>query len=198
MVEKIIMICWCFSVYTWLDQECTMTSFLLQRVEEECVTAKKLKQAKSPMCTINRTHLPKVCHSTILNLTTHCYSCNQLDVSIQAYRLTSSGYTGMVLGPSWCNGLCFVMLSMPESQRGLRSLSVKLLSFSLVNLHTSYNSTRSAIYSTHRWFCFHHAKNRKLHALPLPSTIKQYHHALNWMSKCNCTNYTIWEYFQRM
>ena len=37
--------------------------------------------------------------------------------------------------------------------------------------HTSYNSTRCAIYSTCERFCFHHSQNKKLHALP-PIPIK--------------------------
>ena len=84
------------------------------------------------------------------------------------------------------------MLSTPDSSKGSRSLSVKLLSFSLVKRgpyptdkpptrlfcsyfysrfhpHTSYNSTGCAIYSTRGRFCFHHGQNRKLHALPPPS-----------------------------
>ena len=40
------------------NQERMMTSFLLLREEEERVTAKKSKQAESPACTKNRTHLP--------------------------------------------------------------------------------------------------------------------------------------------
>ena len=35
-----------------------MTSFLLRREEEEHVTARNWKQAESPACTKNRTHLP--------------------------------------------------------------------------------------------------------------------------------------------
>ena len=42
----------------WRCQERMMTSFLLRREEEERVTAKNSKQAESPACTENRTHLP--------------------------------------------------------------------------------------------------------------------------------------------
>ena len=41
-----------------------------------------------------------------------------------------------------------------------------------LHLHTSYNSTGCAIYSTRERFRFHHGQNRKLHALPPPSQIK--------------------------
>ena len=45
---------------------------LLQREEEERVTAKNLKQAESPVCTKNRTHVPTSLqfhdHKTLLGL----------------------------------------------------------------------------------------------------------------------------------
>ena len=48
---------------------------LLGREEEECVTAEKLKQAESPVCTENRTHLHISCSSTFHDFATQCYPC---------------------------------------------------------------------------------------------------------------------------
>ena len=86
----------------------------------------------------------------------------------------------------------FCGATTPDSRRSPGSLLVKLLSFScqligpqLLQLlshfhpHTSCNSTRCAIYSTRRRFCFHHSTDRKLHILPLPSAS-----AIKRMSSC--------------
>ena len=60
-----------------------MPSFSLRMEEEECVTAKNLKQAESPTCTKIEHTIPKVHSSTIYDLTTHHYPRNQQDVSTQ-------------------------------------------------------------------------------------------------------------------
>ena len=74
----------------------------------------------------------QVCSSTTYRFTMHCLVVNKI-CELQTY-LASSSYTGMVFGPSWHDKLCFTLLSMPDSGRGLRSLLVKLLSFSLGNV----------------------------------------------------------------
>ena len=58
-----------------------MTSFFIAEEEEERVTATNSKQAESPTCTKNRTHLPKVRSSTIYDLTTQFYPRTQQDVN---------------------------------------------------------------------------------------------------------------------
>ena len=55
--------------------------------------------------------------------------------------------------------------------------------YSRFHPHTSYNSTGCAIYSTRGRFCFHHCQNRKLHALPPPSAIKNDVIMCSWFSQ---------------
>ena len=155
--------------------------------------------------------------SMIYNLTMRCYLCSQQGMN--APSLPGKFYLHRkVVGPSWREELCVTMLSMPDNRKGPCSLSVKLLSFSLVNAwsssnqlapnsivlqlllltlhpHTSYNLTGCAIYSTRGRFCFHHGQNRKLHVLPRSSSLrnkKWRHHALlvHWQDLASflCTN----------
>ena len=71
------------------DQECMMTSFLLQRKEEEHITAKNSNKAESPVCTKIEPTFPKgQFHNSVNKIWT-----------LQAY-LASYSYTGMVVGPS--------------------------------------------------------------------------------------------------
>ena len=65
-------------------------------------------------------------------------------------------------------------LSNPQA---LNSTVLQLLLLMLSPAHYSCNSTRCAIYSAHRRFCFHHNQNRILHALP-PASIRWCHHVL--------------------
>ena len=59
-------------------------------------------------------------------------------------------------------------LSNPQAHN---STVLQLLLLMLSPAHYSCNSTRCAIYSAHRRFCFHHNQNRILHALP-PASIR--------------------------
>ena len=67
--------------------------------------------------------------------------------TLQAY-LASSSYTGTVVGPSWHKELCAMMLSMPDSRRGLRSISVISWASPWV-MHGSYPTDKSLT----RLFC---------------------------------------------
>ena len=62
-----------------------MMSFLLWREGEEHVTAKNEKQAESPVCIKNRTHIPQTCSSTVFKFTMQCYPHSQQDVNTPSF-----------------------------------------------------------------------------------------------------------------
>ena len=82
-----------------------------------------------------------------------------------------------------CDKICFTMLSTPDSQRRLHSLSVKLFiqpispqfdCFAATFTHAFTRTTQpDVLFIVHAEdSAFTTARNRKLHALPPPSTIK--------------------------
>ena len=76
-------------------------------------------------------------------------------------------------------------LSNPQA---LNSTVLQLLLLMLSPAHYSCNSTRCAIYSAHRRFCFHHDQNRKLHALP-PASLRN--KLMSFMHRISLTHATV-------
>ena len=66
---------------TYDNQECMMMLLLLQREEKERVTTKNLKQAESPVCAQDRTHLPTSSQSHDLQLHNAVFTRGQQDMN---------------------------------------------------------------------------------------------------------------------
>ena len=147
--------------------------------EEECTTSKNSKQAESPTCTkIEHTFL-QVRSSTIYNSQTTRYEHSKLTwqaIATQKWLSALSDVTNFVL---WCYPCltvaegCVTFQSNSLENPQAYTLTTQLFCnyfYWHINPHTSYNSTRCAIYSTHERFCFHHSQNT-LFLLPLQKNI---------------------------
>ena len=118
-------------------------------------TIKNVKQAESPVCTKNRTHL------AVASLQFHSLPLHNTRVVVkkmwvlQAY-LASSSYTATVFGPSWCDELCFAMLSVPDSwRRPCRFQSHSRASFGVTCGPYPANKPLTQLFWSYFYLCFH-------------------------------------------
>ena len=137
-------------------------------------------------CYIKIEHtFPNVHSSTIYDFTMPHYPPNQHDVSAQSLatcQVLATQEQFSVL-PDVTNFVlrCYPCLTVEKGCIAFQSNSLSnhkpptrlfcSYFYSRFLPHTSYNSTRCAIHSTRERFCFHYGQNRKLHALPPPSTM---------------------------